>query len=189
MTDLEKRINEVIAALAPNGIATKMLSGVKKTLHASAHVAESLTNVGDSLQDNIEEGIGGVTGAVGGWIVGKSTNIVGSITGGLISGTLKTVAGIIPDTSDIKTPESDIKVAHCVSTSTIPTDKNELFELLQYTWNGFNVKPSIFGQQTRESFRVLHGKVHSTFLKVAKDDYELLQLAKPFAPKKKFGIF
>ncbi len=189
MTDLEKRINALVNSLAPNSLTSKTLSGIKKTLNSSSNLVDSINNIGDRLQDNIEESVGGVTGSVSGWIAGKTTQFAGGIAGGIVAGTLKTVAGIIPDSSDIKLPESDKKVAHCIATFSLPTEKLELFELLQYTWNAINSKSNPYGKQTIDAFKTCHSKVYSTLIIAAKDDNELLQLSKSFAPKKRFGIF
>lgn len=189
MTELERRINVFIESLAPTKKAAKTLSGIKKTLNSSSRIVDSINNIGDSLQDNIEESVGGVTGSVGGWMAGKTINIVGGIAGGVVAGTLKTVAGIIPDSSDIKLPESDKKLAHCIESFSLPADKSELFELLQYTWSAFNSKSSPYGKQTIEAFKRCHSRVYSAFIIAAKEDNSLLLLSKSFAPKKRFGIF
>lgn len=102
MTDLEKRINELARDLTPSGKVGNALAGVKKTLNSSSHIVDAVKNFGDNLQDNIEEGVGGVTGTIGGWVAGKATKLAGGVAGGIVAGTLKTVAGIIPDSSDLK---------------------------------------------------------------------------------------
>lgn len=189
MTELERRIDKVVSSLTTKGVTGKTLSGIKKTLNSSSHIVDAVTNFGDNLQDNLEEEIGGITGTIGGWVVGKSTKLVGGVAGGLVAGTLKTVAGIIPDVSDIKQPESDKKVAHIVDTCPLPGDPNELYEMLQYISNSLNSPSMPYGKQTIEALKTLHTKVYSTIQQIAKNDKNLLMLSKNFAPKKRFGIF
>lgn len=189
MTELEERINKSLGVLGPKSKAGAVMSGIKKTLNSSSHIVDAVNNIGDSLQENIEDEVGGITGTVSGWVAGKTTKFVGGVAGGIVAGTLKTVAGIIPDSSDIKLPETDRKVAHCVDTYPLPSDKNELYELLQFVWTSINSKSTPYGKITIESLKNLHIRVHSAFLISAKDDKELLQLAKPYFPKKRFGLF
>ena len=189
MTELEQRINELREALAPSGKIANTLSGIRKTLNSSSHIVDSVTNFGDNLQENIADGVGGVTGKVGGWLVGNSTNLVGKVAGGAIVGTLKTVAGIIPDSSDLKFPEVDKKVAHCVDTYSLPVEKDKLFELLQFIAGSCDSKTSPYGKQTIQSMKNLQSRVQSAFMIATKDDTELQLLAKPYLPKKRFGIF
>lgn len=189
MTDLEKRINELARGLAPSGMVGKALSGVKRTLNSSSHIVDAVKDFGDNLQDNIEEGVGGVTGTIGGWVAGKATKLAGGVAGGIVAGTLKTVAGIIPDSSDLKLPETDLKVAHCIATCTLSTDKTELFELLQFVWATLNSPVSLYGTQAMAAFKALHPRVYSALLIAAKDDIDTLKVAKPYAPKKRFGLF
>lgn len=183
------RINQLINSLSSNNIVGKTLSGVKKTLNKSSAIVDAVNNIGDSLQDNIEDEVGGITGAIGGWIAGKSIKVGGSIVGGVVAGTLKTVAGVIPTSSDIKLPESDAKIAHCVDTYAIPTNKEELLQLLQFTWQSINSKTTPYGKQTLESLRICHSKIYTAFTAVAKGDNNLLEFAKSFAPKKRWGMF
>lgn len=189
MTDLEIRINELLDSLSPTSKTDKAFSNLKKTLNSSSKMVESVNSIGDSLQTNIQSGVGGVTGAIGGWVAGKTTKLVGNVAGGVVSGALKTVADIIPDSSDIKTPETDSEIARCIDSCVIPADKDELFELLQYCWNNMNPKSSPFGNQAVKSFKTLHSKVHTAFLIAANDDSRLLKIAKPYFPPKRFGIF
>ena len=189
MTELERRIDKVVSSLTAKGVTGKTLSGIKKTLNSSSHIVDAVNNFGDNLQDNLEDVIGGVTGTIGGWVVGKSTKLVGGVAGGIVAGTLKTVAGIIPDASDIKLPESDKKVAHSVDTCPIPSEPNELYEMLQYISNTLNSSSIPYGKRTIESLKALHTKVYSTLHQIARDDKNLLMLSKNFAPKKRFGIF
>ncbi len=189
MTELEKRIQKELGLLAPTSKTATALAGIKKVLNSSSHIVDAVNDFGDNLQDNIEDSVGGFTGTIGGWMAGKTTKIVGGIAGGVVSGTLKTVAGVIPDSSDIKQPESDRKVAHCIDSYSIPSDKNELFELLQFVWNSTNSKNTPYGKQTIESFKNLHSRVQAAFQIAASEDNNLQQLAKPYyMPKKKFGF-
>lgn len=189
MTELERRLNQLIDSLAPKGNTAKALSGIKDTLNSSSQLVDAVNNIGDDLQDNLKESVGGVTGAVTGWMAGKTTKLMGGIAGGVVAGTLRTVAGMIPDLSDIKRPENDRKIAFCINICPIPSDKNELFELLQYTWNVFNSKSTPFGKQAIESFKILHNQVYSAFLVVAINDSELMLLSKKYAPQKRYRLF
>lgn len=189
MTDLEKRINEVLVSLTPNNKVGNVISGIKKTLNSSSQIVDSVNNIGDSLQENIKGEIGGITGTVGGWIAGKTTKIVGGVAGGIVAGTLKTVAGIIPDSSDIKLPESDKKIAHCIDTCPLPYDKSELYELLQFTWTVVNSKNTPYGKQSMEAFSELLKRVQQSFATASRNDEQLMEMAKPYLPKKRFGFF
>lgn len=189
MTELEQRINSVLGILAPQNKMGKALSGIKKTLKSSSHIVDAVNNIGENLQENLEDEVGGITGTVGGWVAGKTIKIGGGLVGGIVAGTLKTVADIIPDSSDIKLPESDAKIAHCIDTYPIPTDKDELFNLLQFTWNSINSKSTPYGKQTLDSLKRCHSKIHSAFIIAAEGDKNLLDLSKPFAHKKRFGLF
>ena len=189
MTELEKRINDLLGSLAPNSKTGAVFSRVKKSLNSSSKIVDAVNNIGDSLQENIEDGVGGVTGAVGGWIAGKTSKLVGGLAGGVVAGTLKTVAGIIPDSSDVKLPETDRKLAHCIDTHPIPCDKQELFELLQFTWTNVNSNNSPYGKQTKEAFKNALSRVQNAFSSFAKEDKELLRMAQPYLPKKRFGLF
>ena len=189
MTDLEIRINNMLGKLSPNNKIGTVFSGVKKTLNSSSQIVDAVNNIGDSLQENIEDEVGGIAGTVSGWIAGKTTKIVGGVAGGIAAGTLKTLASIIPDPSDIKLPESDKKIAHCIETCPMPCDKKELFELLQFTWTNVNSNNSPFGKQTKEAFKNALSRVQSTFISVAKEDKELMEMAHPYLPKKRFGFF
>lgn len=189
MTELEQRINNVLAALQPQNKVSKTLSSLKKTLNSSSHIVDTVNNLGDNLQDNIKDGVGGIAGKLGGWVAGKTTKLAGGIAGGVIAGTLKTVAGVIPDASDLKLPETDQKIARCIETYSLPLDKNELFALLQYCWGNVNASTPVFGQQTLGALRALHERAHTTFLTIAKEDSEMQHLAHPYFPKKKFSMF
>lgn len=189
MTELENRINMVISQLTPSSKPAKAMSSVKQTLNASSHIVTAVNDFGDSLQNNLKGEVGGVVGSVGGWIAGRSAKLVGGIAGGVIAGTLKTVAGIIPDSSDIKLPETDKKVAHAINTCSLPSEKTELFNLLQYIWGVINSKTIPFGKQSMVAFKSLYPRVHAAFLIAAKQDAMLLEQAKAYTPKKQFGIF
>ncbi|MDE6484417.1 MAG: hypothetical protein K2L14_03360 [Duncaniella sp.] len=189
MTELESRINKILGNLAPTSTIGSALSGIKKTLNSSSQIVDAVNNLGDSLHEQIDENVGGIIGSVGGWMAGKSTKLVGGLAGGLVAGALKTVAGIIPDSSDIKHPETDTKIAHCIDTYTLPTDKDKLYELLQFVWTNSNSKSSPYGKLTLSSMKNLLSRVQATFKVAAKNDAELQELAKPYMPKKRFGIF
>ena len=189
MVELEKRINKVLGTLAPQSMVGKALSGVKNTLKSSSNIVEGVNNFGDNIQDHIEEEVGGVLGSVTGFMASKAVKIGGGIAGGVVSATLKTVAGVIPDSSDIKSQETDRKIAHCIDTFTIPSDKTQLYEHLQYIHGIINSSNTPYGKNAMSSFKTLHEKIFSTFKIVAKDDNELIQLSKMYAPKKRFGIF
>lgn len=189
MTDLEKRINDVLGMLYPNDRIGTVLSGIKKTLNSSSQIVDAVNNIGDSLQENLEDEVGGITGTVGGWIAGKTTKLVGGVAGGILAGTLKTAASIIPDSSDIKLPESDKKIAHCIDTCPMPCDKIDLFELLQFTWTIVHSKNTPYGKQTKEAFQNYLLRVQNTFTTASKNDEDLIQMARPYLPKKRFGLF
>lgn len=189
MNKLEKRINDLIGILAPANKTNKALSGLKKTLNSSSHIVDAVNNFGDILQDNLEDSVGGIAGTMGGWMAGKATKLVGGVAGGVIAGTLKTVAAIIPDSQDLKLPETDKKVAHCIDTFPLPSDKTELFELLQFSWGTISSEMSPYGKQTLNSFKSFNSRVYSTLQSIASQDQTLMQLAKSYAPKKRFGIF
>lgn len=189
MTELEKRINEVVRDAAPAGKVGQAFSKVKKTLDSSSDIVGAVNRFGDNLQDNIEEGVGGLTGTIGGWMAGKATKLTGGVAGGIVAGTLKTVAGIIPDPSDLKSPETDRKVAHCIDTCALPTGKTELLELLQFIRGSLDSSAVTYGRFAMESFRVLHSRAYSAALIASKDDQDMLKLVKSSAPKKRFGIF
>ena len=189
MTDLEKRINELLGCTGPKSLVGKALTGVKNTLNSSSKIVDAVDDLGDALQDNIEEEIGGVTGAIGGWVAGKATKLTGAVAGGIVAGTLKTVAGIIPDSSDPKSPELDKKVAHCIDSYSFSSEKKDLIELLQFVWGTQNSSVSPYGGQTMKSLKNLHTRVYSALQIVAKDDQPTLSIAKSYAPKKRFGLF
>lgn len=189
MTDLEKRINEVLGTLSPNNKIGTVFSGIKKTLNSSSQIVDAVNNIGDNLQENIEDEVGGISGTIGGWVAGKTTKLVGGVAGGIVAGTLKTVAGIIPDPSDIKLPETDKKVAHCIETYSVPRDTGELFELLQFLWAIVNSKNTPYGKHTMEAFKNALPRVQSAFTAASKNDEKLLQMGKPYLPKKRFGLF
>lgn len=189
MTELEKRINRVTGGLTPKGMVGRTLSSVKKTLNSSSNIVVAVNDFSDNLQENIGEEVGGITGAIGGWVAGKATKVAGGLAGGIVAGTLKTVAGIIPDSSDLKLPESDQKVAYCIDTCTLPTDKSELFELLQFVHGALNSSSSPYGKQAKSSLTALHKRVYAALLVAAKNDSEILNVAKDYAPQKQFGLF
>lgn len=187
MIDLESRIQEIVADLAPASKAGMAISGIKKTLNTSSQIVDAVNNIGDSLQNNL--GKGGVVGKVGGWMAGKTTKVVGGVAGTVVAGTLKTVADIIPDSSDMKSPDTDKKIAYCIDTYPLPTDKSSLFDLLQFVAKNVDTKNSPYGKNAIGAFKNLHEKVGAALSIAAKGDIDLLKLAKSYMPKKKFGIF
>lgn len=196
MTELEIRINDKIAELIPKGKIGKSLSNIKKTLNASSYIVDAVGDVSNRLEENIGGEIGGVTGrlsgkvvgdAVGkaaGKIVGTSVNIIGGLTGGVIAGTLKTVAGIIPDTSDLKFTESDKKIALCIDTFVLPTDQDALLEILQYSWSVINSKNSPFGKQTLKAMKDINSRAFAFLMKLSNGDDHLVELARNYISPK-----
>lgn len=199
MTALEISINEKIEDLLPKGKIKKSLSEVRKTLNSSSYIVEAVSDISERLEENLGAEIGGVTGKVSGKVVGdvigkaagkiigKSFDVIGGLTGSVIAGTLKTVAGIIPDSSDLKFSESDKKIAHCVDTFVLPVDREALLETLQYTWAVINSKNSPFGKQTLKAMKSLNSRVYSSLMTVSNGDETLLDLAQNYISPK--GIF
>ena len=192
MTELEIRINEQISELMPRGKFKKSLSNVRKTLNSSSYIVEAVSDISGRIEENVGAEIGGVTGKVSGKavgdavgkaagkIIGKSVDVIGGLTGSVIAGTLKTVAGIIPDPSDLKFPESDKKIAHCVDTFVLPINKESLLETLQYTWSAINSKTSPFGKQTLKAMKNLNSKAYSSLLAISNGDETLLEFARNY---------
>lgn len=90
------------------------------------------------------------------------------------------MAGIIPDPSDLKFPESDIKIAHCVDTFVLPINRESLLETLQYTWSAINSKTSPFGKQTLKAMKSLNSKAYSSLMAVSNGDETLLEFARNY---------
>lgn len=85
MIDLEKRIDVVLGTLSPNNKIGTVFSMVKKTLNSSSQIVDAVNNIGVSLQENLKDEVGGITGTVGGWIAGKTTKLVGGVAGGIVA--------------------------------------------------------------------------------------------------------
>lgn len=196
MTELEIRINEQISELMPKGKFKKSLSNVRKTLNSSSYIVEAVSDISVRIEENLGSEIGGVTGKVSGKavgdavgkaagkIIGKSVDVIGGLTGSVIAGTLKTVAGIIPDSSDLKFPESDKKIAHCVDTFVLPVDSGSLLETLQYTWSVINSKTSPFGKQTLKAMKNLNSRAYSSLMALSNGDETMLNLARNYISPK-----
>lgn len=188
MIHLESEINALLLANKSTTSVGKALSKAKNTLNASSHIVDAVNNFGDSLEENLDE-VGGVAGSAAGWIAGKTTKLVGGIGAGIIAGTLKTVAGIIPDGSNPKQPETDLKIAALVDSYPLPTDKTQLMELLQWVHGHITSTKTPFGKSTLESLKSIHPRIFEAVKIVAENDERTLKLAKSYAPKKKFGFF
>lgn len=188
MVHLEYEINTILEARKPISGVGKALSKAKSTLNASSQIVNAVNNFGDCLEENIDE-VGGPIGYAAGWIAGKTTKVVGGIGGGIISGTLKTIAGVIPDASNPKQPETDLKIASIIEAYPLPTDKTQLFELLQWVYGHISSAKTPYGKSTIDSLKSLHPRVFEALKIAAQDDDKTLKLAKPYAPKKKFGFF
>lgn len=189
MVQLEKLIYEVVADSTETTKTAKNLSKVKSFLNSSGEMVDAVNNFGDTLNTNLKESVGGLTGTVGGWIAGKTTKVVGGISAGVVSGTLKTIATFIPDKEDIKGSELDTKLSQLIDTYSLPTDKNQLFELLQFLYNNLNAEQPIFGEKTLKAMKKLHVKAYDHFCVITGKDEDIFNLAKKYSPKKKLGLF
>lgn len=189
MIHLESEINALLNANKLTTGVGKALSKAKSTLNASTHIVDAVNNFGDSLEENLDEVVGGVAGAATGWIAGKATKLVGGIGAGIVAGTLKTVAGVIPDASNPKQPETDLKIAALVDAYPLPTDKTQLMELLQWVHGHINSTKTPFGKSTLDSLKSIHSRIFEAIKIAAENDDRTLRLAKSYAPKKKFGFF
>lgn len=185
MTHLESEINKILEGGKVNNIVGKTLSATKTALNSSSHIVDTFHNFADNLENEISEGVGGIGGAAAGWIAGKATKTVGGLGGGIIAGALKTVALVIPDASNPKQSETDLRIANLVETYPLSNDKNNLFELVQWLHGQINFKGSPYGNSTKEAFKKLHQRSFAMLSVIAKNDIEMTELAKPFAPKKK----
>ena len=188
MTKLEELICEVVADSTDTTKASQNLSKIKSFLNSSGEMVEAVNNFGDTLNTNLKESVGGLTGKLGGWIAGKTTKVVGGIGTGVVSGTLKTIATLIPNKGDLKGSELDIKISQLVDTYSLPTDKKQLFELLQFLYNNTNAEQPVFGEKTLRAMKKLHAKAYSHFCTLTSKEEEIYNLAKYNAPKKKFGL-
>jgi len=188
MTELESRIIELISGNSKKSGFNKAMSTVKKTLDSSTYIVDAVNDIGDSLKENINHSVKGIPGSVGGWVAGKTTKIVGGLGAGVVAGTLKTIAGIIPDSSDPKSRDIDIKISQLVDCYSLPTQKEEIFSLLQYLWANISSDNAIYGKHTLESMKKLHAKTFEALKVLADKNDPILKLAKSYAPKKFFGI-
>lgn len=188
MIHLESEINSILESNRPTTKVGKALSKAKTTLNASSQIVDAVNNFGDNLEYNLDE-VGGVVGSAAGWIAGKATKVVGGIGGGLLVGTLKTVAGAIPDASNPKQPETDIRIAAMIDSYPLPADANTLLELLQWVHGQISSSKSLYGKETIESLKRIHPKVYKALSVAAENDTKIMKLAKSYAPKKKFGLF
>lgn len=189
MIHLESEIYKILEGGKANNIVGKTLSATKTALNSSSHIVDTIHNFADNLENEISEGVGGIGGAAAGWIAGKATKTVGGFGGGIIAGALKTVAMVIPDASNPKQPETDLRIANLVETYPLSNEKNSLFELVQWLYGQIQLKGSPYGKSTIEAFKKLHQRAFAMLSVVAKNDVEMSELAKAFAPKKKFNLF
>lgn len=189
MTQLEQLIGEVVQNSIETTKTSRNLSKIKDVLNSSGGMVESVSQFGDTLNSNLKESLGGMTGKVGGWIAGKTTKVVGGIGAGVVSGTLKTLTTLLPDKGNLKSPELDTKISQLVDTYTLPTDKNQLIELLQFLYNNLNVEQTLFGEKTLRAMKKLHVKTYDQFCILTDKDDNIFNLAKKYSPKKKFGLF
>lgn len=189
MTQLEELICEIIADSTDTTKSGQTLSKIKGLLNSSGEMVEAVNNFGDTLNTNLKESVGGLTGKVGGWIAGKTTKVVGGISTGVVSGTLKTIASLIPVKGDLKGSELDTKISQLVETYSLPIEKNQLFELLQFLYNNLNAEKPVFGEKTLAAMKRLHVKAYDHFCVITGKDEDIFNLAKKYSPKKKFGFF
>ena len=188
MTQLEDLIREVVDTTDTTKTAQN-LSKIKDFLNSSGEMVESVNKLGNTLNKNLKGGVGGLTGMVSGWIAEKTTKVVGGISAGVVSGTLKTIATLIPDKGDLKGSELDTKISHLIDTYSLPTDKKQLFELLQFFYNNLYAEEPMFGEKTLTAMKKLHVKTYDHFCVIAGKDEDIFNLAKRYSPKKKFGLF
>ena len=188
MTELEKQITELLEEKIEKKGVIKTMSMVKKTLDSSSILVDSINELGDTLKDNINNSVKGKSGTVSGWIAGKSIKIVGGLGAGVIAGTLKTVAGIIPDSSDPKNKELDTRISQLIKQYPIPLQKESLLELLQYLWSHISLDNPFFGKMTLEAMKGVHENVYETLKNITEKNDPILKLAKSYIPKKKFGL-
>lgn len=189
MIHLESEINKLLGCGNVNNVVGKTLSSAKNALNSSSCIVDAVHVFADNIENEIDEGVGGIMGAAAGWVAGKATKTVGGIGGGIIAGTLKTVAKVIPDATNPKQPEIDLRIADLVNTYPLSNDKEKLFELVQWLHSQIHSNDCQYGKSAIEAFKKLHQKAFSMLSVVAKDDFEMIELSKSFAPKKKFGLF
>lgn len=188
MIHLESVINQLLEQHKPKSGVAKALSKTKSSLNASSHIVDAVNNFGDNLESNLGD-IGGFALTAAGWLTGKATKVVGGIGGGIVAGTLKTVAGVIPDASDPKQPETDIKIAGIVDSYPLPNDNDTLLELLQWLHGHLNSNNTPYGKSAIEAMKNLHSRVYKTIAVSANENTKILKIAKSYSPKKKFGLF
>lgn len=189
MTHLESLIFEVLKEASEKTKTEQNLSKIKTFLNSSGEIVDTVNNLGDTLNANLKDSVGGLTGKLGGWVAGKTTKVVGGFGAGVMASTLKTIASVIPDKGDIKGPNMDKKISQIVGTYALPMDKNQLVELLQFISDNLNVKEPIFGEKTLLSLKKLHEKTYDQFCALTNKDEDIYKVAKMYAPKKKFGFF
>lgn len=189
MTQLEELICEVVTDATDTSKTAQNLSKIRSLLNSSGEMVEAVNNFGDTLHTNLKESVGGLTGRVGGWIAGKTTKVVGGISAGVVSGTLKTIATLIPNNGDLKGSELDSKISQLVDTYSLPIEKNPLFALLQFLYNNTNAEQPVFGEKTLKAMKKLHVKAYDHFCVITGKDEDIFNLAKNYFPKKKFGLF
>ena len=76
-----------------------------------------------------------------------------------------------------------------IDTYSLPTDKNQLFELLQFLYNNLNAEQPIFGEKTLKAMKKLHVKAYDHFCVITGKDEDIFNLAKKYSPKKKLSLF
>ena len=190
MTELENLIVKHIDELyADTTAAKKTFGSVKKALNVSAGAVKTVGNIGDSIHENIKESSEGKLGKVGGWMVGKTTKAVTGLGSGLIAGTIKTAAKIIPEAVSPKKPEIDASIARIVETYELPSEKTDLLETVKYLWENVYEKTSGFGDRTKKSMQTLHEEAYTMLITKAANDDRLLRIAKNYSSKKKSGMF
>lgn len=109
------------------------LSKTKKLLNSSSQMVEAVDELSNNLGKSISKGMGGgLIGGASGWVTKTVTKKVAGVGTGVISGTLKSVAALIPDASDPQYGKTDQEIATLIDTFKLPLDKDELFETLQW---------------------------------------------------------
>lgn len=187
MIALELEIKNLLESLAPTSGVAKQLSKTKKILDSSSHMVEAVDNFSKALKKNVGKGLGGgITAGVSGWVASKTTKVVGGLGAGAVSAILQTTAAMIPDSSDPKSTDTDLKIAQLINNYTLPKDKNELFDLLQWIYVQLQSDHTPFGDQTIESLEKIHQRTYEMLKVLCKNDEEMTNLSKQYAPKKKF---
>ncbi len=83
---------------------------------------------------------------------------------------------MIPDSSDPKSTDTDLKIAQLINNYTLPKDKNELFDLLQWIYVQLQSNHTPFGDQTIESLEKIHQRTYEMLKVLPKDKNELFDL-------------